>query len=1155
MAATSTRTPPNAYNFYDADSPQLQHRVSRKSSRSSFLSLKRTKKSVSSVESHTPAVSPTPGQSRIGDESMSPSSFHVSQDPSEVILTGISRQGSRHGHHSRRSSRSLSSRQDQVSLHSAKSSERQRSKKKAVPSQIESQPFPVIGGYDPFMPDDRYGRRRSHSQRDIAYSYPDDFEELAFHNRPFNTSLVDSASSVLSHYDAPQTPVDDHLFRDPVYTLPVVVAAPVPGVETMDALVDGMNDGFNDDHYTGSGGLSGRKKVSKTGHHPLYHPPLPKPPPGVVLGKVGQTSTPHRSPDSDEDEEQTHAPIRSWSEQREHRKKRRPGSARSPPTATSSHPVYPSRPASALSTRSSGHPHAAPSTRDLAVPPRPSSSYSTTSTCSPPSTATSTPTNHSFISRDQSTPTSSTYSARPTSSGSTTSGPTSQTATYAESSYVSQRTSILSTSTYDSHQYAGPSRTVAPSISEIIRAHAPPSQRVRSRKSSYARSFGHETVHEQPEPIPQPLNSEGDADPVSRSSVDTIAEEVQRTFESIPAPSPSPRPLHLSRSFPRLPVSQIDTRNMSSTRSEGRRESSIFSYSTTSDQPPIPGFDLSTLTKPPTNSPSQAIAQYLRSARLTTLLPLTRFPHASKDHPLTVSLSDLGSPTGYPVVVFLGLGCVRHIMGLYDEMAECLNIRLITIDRWGLGRTDSPRSKSARGIPEWAYVVEEVLDRLKIDQCSVMAHSAGAPYALAFANKYPERIRGEVCLMAPWVGGGEGAGYKWLKYVPNGILKTAQAAEWKLQAWMIGKPPTFQFEGIGFDASSPVASPVTSRSAATSPRMASRSASTSTRKSTSHLEMKSEADPRPSISSIAMSEYDDLRDFDGCFESQTSLERRSTGSDQKGAEATPTKPIQRKASRGFLGRLKGGQPQSPQDGHRSGNKLKVLRSMSSLKGKKSAPPSPSEAPPVPRLPILPQASADVGLGLDHLDLNGLDLSDTIRLKSTSTPPATASPSSKTAPSIDFPDDDPFASRVHGRRSISLGVGQRPAMSTPSPLPSPLPEADSTPASFQAMLGNALLAASHAESSKGTHRDLLQILNHDRQPWGFSYAAYPHTVRVWYGDHDERIAENAVRWMENTMGRDKCIVKVIEGADHALMYRSSVVIEVLENISDLWQDRD
>lgn len=76
--------------------------------------------------------------------------------------------------------------------------------------------------------------------------------------------------------------------------------------------------------------------------------------------------------------------------------------------------------------------------------------------------------------------------------------------------------------------------------------------------------------------------------------------------------------------------------------------------------------------------------------------------------------------------------------------------------RWGLGRTNSPRSKFAKGIPEWASVVEEVLDHLSIDQCSVMAHSAGAPYALAFANRFPERIRGDVCLLAPWVGGGEG---------------------------------------------------------------------------------------------------------------------------------------------------------------------------------------------------------------------------------------------------------------------------------------------------------------------------------------------------------------------------------------------------------------
>lgn len=70
-----------------------------------------------------------------------------------------------------------------------------------------------------------------------------------------------------------------------------------------------------------------------------------------------------------------------------------------------------------------------------------------------------------------------------------------------------------------------------------------------------------------------------------------------------------------------------------------------------------------------------------------------------------------------------------------------------------------PRSKSARGIPEWSTVVEEVLDQLHIDVCSVMAHSAGAPYALAFANKVPERVRGDVLLLAPWVGSGEFSGF------------------------------------------------------------------------------------------------------------------------------------------------------------------------------------------------------------------------------------------------------------------------------------------------------------------------------------------------------------------------------------------------------------
>ena len=59
--------------------------------------------------------------------------------------------------------------------------------------------------------------------------------------------------------------------------------------------------------------------------------------------------------------------------------------------------------------------------------------------------------------------------------------------------------------------------------------------------------------------------------------------------------------------------------------------------------------------------------------------------------------------------------------------------------------------------------------------------------------------------------------------------------------------------------------------------------------------------------------------------------------------------------------------------------------------------------------------------------------------------------------------------------------------------------------------------------------------------------------VWYGDRDERIAENAVRWMESNMGSDRCLVKVVKGADHGLMYKTNVVVEVLEQARGFWQD--
>ena len=368
---------------------------------------------------------------------------------------------------------------------------------------------------------------------------------------------------------------------------------------------------------------------------------------------------------------------------------------------------------------------------------------------------------------------------------------------------------------------------------------------------------------------------------------------------------------------------------------------------------------------------------------------------------------------------------------------------------------------------------------------------------------------------------------------------------------MLGKPPSIAYEGIGFNAQAPV-SPSTANALhwPTSP--------TSTYVESSGGMKPKESSSRQSSGSSAFSDYDDLRDFDGRFESRSTLGCKSSG-EQRARTISESKTHMklRKPSRGFLGRLRGAngaQPQPSQDAPAgSGRKLKALRSMGSLKGRSSTAPT-QTARKTSSPPWLAQPpEIDVGLGLD-----GLDWDSTIRAKRSSTQPASLK--SHGAPSLDL---DARPGRASGRRSVSFGanMGKSPVRDYPPSVPSipPLPlshRAETTPtatgSSYQAMLGNALIAASHAESSKGTHGDLMQILNHDRLPWGFSYSAYPHHVRIWYGDRDEKIAENAVRWMENTMGSDKCQVKVVKGADHALMFKSSVVVDVLEYVSDCWK---
>lgn len=1004
------------------------YRVPRKSS--SFLSLRREKeKPTPSLDSHPPIFDPP------GPSNRSRSSYFDAY-PRAKTTTNVRPSK----YKLRRSSPSTPSPSQPVS---GRHDQLERSSSGKTPTE-SSYVFPSFDSTADFnMPETpkQYARTRSRT----GPSRRSNWEDTSIHQLRF------SGSSSTQHTETPpRTPVDIDPSRDSFEHFGVVVAAPISGVETMDALVDGMNG--RDDILLSGASISNRSRFGIPGHHPLYQPPLPTPPPGVILGggKMRHRSNPPANQSSDSGDDDSHLPVSTRS------RRRRP------------------------------RPHRTAS--DSTISPLPSVNRSSPQETSSPA----------FIDEVDTL-------RRPVSP-------------------------------------SGKQKSVIPSISEIIRSHGPPESHVRPRPSTarssslYAHSQGHSTVHEEPESEPEPLDPQEEAEMMSRSSIDSVADEALRTLRNqmvVKPPPPAP-----PSSYPKRHSIISDNASIYSPRSDPGVGSSIYSSSIASYHLPPSPFDtasLISLNKPP--SASQEVAQYLRSSRLTTLLKLTRSPHASHDNPLTVSISDLGCPTGHPVVVFLGLGCVRHIMGLYDEMAECLNLRLITIDRWGLGRTE-PRAKSAKGIMQWASVVEEVLDLLHIGQCSVMAHSAGAPYALSFANKIPSRIRGDICLLAPWVGGSEGNSYKWLKYVPNGILKTAQAAEWKIQAWMIGKPPTIPYEGIGYNAQLPLKSPASDHQA--SPR------------SNGNLDVYPsvpEGQRRPSIGSSTFSEYDDLRDFEGRFESRSTLGAGGTrpSSHTQVGDETETSVTKRKTSRGFLNRFKGtsNSPQSPEGKPQpqpGGRKLKALRSMGSLKGR-SQTASKKSTPPSPHLP--PSLKIEVGLGLNDLDW----------IRSTSETSLTQKDSfAVTPPKFPITGDVPH-SRSHRRRSISF-TPPKPTLSLPAS-PSLTTHSSFTVSmgpgnAYQAALGNALIAASHSESAKGTHSDLLQILNHENHPWGFSYSSYPHTVKIWYGDKDERIAENAVRWMEHNMGEDRCSVTVVKGADHGLMYRSSVVVEVLEHTLSFWK---
>lgn len=102
-----------------------------------------------------------------------------------------------------------------------------------------------------------------------------------------------------------------------------------------------------------------------------------------------------------------------------------------------------------------------------------------------------------------------------------------------------------------------------------------------------------------------------------------------------------------------------------------------------------------------------------------------------------LGLAEFGSSDGTPLLYFHGHPGSRLEAGFLADAAARHQVRLIGIDRPGMGlSTYQPH----RRILDWPQDVAALADHLRIKRFAVVGFSAGAPYALACAYAIPERL-------------------------------------------------------------------------------------------------------------------------------------------------------------------------------------------------------------------------------------------------------------------------------------------------------------------------------------------------------------------------------------------------------------------------------
>lgn len=103
-----------------------------------------------------------------------------------------------------------------------------------------------------------------------------------------------------------------------------------------------------------------------------------------------------------------------------------------------------------------------------------------------------------------------------------------------------------------------------------------------------------------------------------------------------------------------------------------------------------------------------------------------------------LAYADVGDRDGTPIVFFHGNDHCRLGRHPDDGIALRLGVRLIAVDRPGVGRSTKQHERTLRDL---GWDVEQLADALQLPEIGIVGWSSGASFAAACAHALPDRVR------------------------------------------------------------------------------------------------------------------------------------------------------------------------------------------------------------------------------------------------------------------------------------------------------------------------------------------------------------------------------------------------------------------------------